>query len=323
MKFPAFDIFNITKRGLFIEAAGGGSDSGAGGGGIVTPPATSSGSGNDGGNAASSAAPGSAAGSPPAGGTGAGDDGNIAQLRGSYDTLKKAWEPAAALGRPEEVLGHAQTAVKLYTETQKLGKELGYSPASIQKAFKEDPVNTLAWLRNEIRTKGGQGNQGGDGKNANADVQKLVDDAVKKATAPYTEKVNKQEAEAAMKLVDTEFTRLHTAAFPTDGTNPMPEPMQNLFFDAMQMLMDTDPNCYTRIREGKTSDISKYYDEAKSILTKAHVSWNEWEQKKLGLGKDNGAGGGNKAGAADDKPSLQDIIEGNDKAVRSLKSMQR
>lgn len=322
MRFPAFDIFNITRRGLtFIEDAGG---AGAGGGGGTPVAPTTS---NDG-SSASSAAPGSAAGSPSAGGDGKGtgtgvEDGNIAQLRSSYETLKKAWEPTTALGKPEEVIGHAQTAVKLYNETQKLGKELGYSAASVQKAFKDDPVNTLAWLRNEQRTKGGQRDGGDGGANQNKDVQALVDAAVKKATAPYTERVNKQEAEVAMKLVDSEFVKLHTASFPTDGTNPMPDEMSNLFFDAMQMLMDTDPECYARIREGKTSDIAKYYDEAKSILTKAHTAWSNWEQKKLGLGGDGGKGGDAGKGKDDDgMPTLQEIIEGDPKAVKKLRSMQ-
>lgn len=260
--------------------------------------------------AASPAAPGSAAASPAAGDTKIDWATAPAQLRTAYETTKAQLEKYSALGiTPEQVQSAHATYTTIRTEAVELASDLGFTEAQVDRAMQKDPAGTLLWLRNKARESAPPANKDGD-------VESLVRTQVEQATKPINDYVNKQMTDSANTRFEGEFNRLFDAEYPD---KEFPAEIKSAFLDLTSEFIKYDKEALTRLKmDGKVSDVGKYYAQAKSYMEKLFTQWETYQTKKAGA---NGPPPPRKVGDVAPKLTIDDIIEGNEKAQGALSSM--
>jgi hypothetical protein len=263
--------------------------------------------------AASPAAPAAPAASPTAPSATAPVDWKSApaQLRQAYETTKAEHDKYLAIGKPDEVQAQVQQLQTIRTQTFDLGKKMGFSDAEIGEAFARKPVETLLWLRQQA-AQGRQPAAPGAAPQGPQDLEKMIDERL----SPVTTYLNQQATEAANSRFETEFTRIFNEAFP-EGENDVKE----FLFDFTSELMKYDQEALLRLKkEGKVSDVQKYFKTASDRLTNVFTKWQGYQQKRAGQKP-----GGVPQAAAPAGPgyTLQDVIEGNENAIKNIPSMRR
>lgn len=275
---------------------------------VTPPPAPPAGSTAESG---APPAPGSAAAPPPAG---APEPDGIKKLRETYETTKGQLEKYSQLGKLEEIQPRLTVAQNMWTEASKLGKGLGYDEGQISQAMQKDPVNTLVFLRTKQADAAAA-----RGPATTPNVDELVKHAIDKEVGPVKDYLNNQMTDQANSLFETTFNDLQATAFPEEQS--VPQDVRDLIYDYTSEAMKYDADALKRLKlERKTSDVKKYFDEAKERVLKVCRAYAEHEQKRAGGGPPPPPPGKPGTGT---KLSLDDIISGSDAAVKALPSMRR
>lgn len=236
-----------------------------------------------------------------------------AQLRTAYEQTKAEHDKYLAIGKPEDIQSQVTQFKAIQDQTFDLGRKLGYQDDELQEAFSKKPVETLIWLRQQAAARASAAPQRRTDPNApDKNLERLVDQRL----APVTEYLNQQATDAANGRFETEFGRLFTEAFPEGDTE-----LKEFLFDFTSELMKYDSAALLRLKkEGKVSDIAKYFKQASDRFNTVHTKYQGYQQKRLGgVKKDDPT----PAGPAKPGFNLQDIIEGNANAVAAIPSMQR
>jgi hypothetical protein len=211
-----------------------------------------------------------AVGSTPAGSPTAPDANaeNIKQLRTNYEALKPWEKIATTIKDPAAALAAYTRTQTMFTEGQKLAVKLGYTPESFKEAFEDDPIDTISTLRQEA-------NKADPQLAEQQRLQKLVDDATKRALQPQFEKENKIATDNAIKLMDTEIDRL--VADPKDGFGPdTPAEIKDAIHDVMDLLL-TDETMLAVKQGGNVAGVQKAFTEAKAQIIKVVNAFNKMQ----------------------------------------------
>lgn len=212
----------------------------------------------------SPASSGSAA-APPA----ATESPNIRMMREEIERRKLQVEPWEKLGiKPEEAARAHQTYQAITTEAVKLGKELGYEDAYVQQFLQKDPVGTLAQLRQFAKE---AKSQPLTPEQIERRLSQKVDERLKSFDQKETERSNKE----AEDRYNGERDRQIKAQFKDEEiTGDIREFVESTVDD----LMGRDPEAIARLREGKTADVAKYVQQAKTRFTKLFTSAQQRER---------------------------------------------
>lgn len=199
---------------------------------------------------------------------------NMRQLRTQYETIKKQLEGYTNLGKPED-LGQIHTQFQGWQkEASDIGVGLGYSPESIQAAFKKDPLGTLSLLRQERDKANPQASNLTDPKN----LQEFVNKQIAEGMKPITAYQNQQMTDAANARFEQHFDTAFSTAFPDKD---FPADVKKFMFEAVDLAMGYDQEAMFRLKfEGKTADIDKYFDQVKTLFLPAVNSYVTWQSKR-------------------------------------------
>lgn len=202
------------------------------------------------------------AGSPPVDGGGAApaaagagpESEGLRNLRTAYDGLKKNYEPWEKLGlKPEQVTQFKGVHESFFNRTAELAKQLNYDEAEVQEEFLKDPYGTLQFLEQEAAKATRDTDPAAKFK---ADLDKRV--------APLEKRLQAQDLKEANARFDGEFDRLFAESFKDAKFEASTE--ADLLYDAAAQLFRMDREALGRLREGKVSDVAKYFNEAKGML---------------------------------------------------------
>lgn len=211
-----------------------------------------------------SPAPGQTPGNSPAPNA---NDQNLRQMREGYERYSK-------IGKPEEIEGFKQVYEATFNHATQMAKALGYSEDEVRAALAKDPLKTVRFLEGKYQ----QASQNPDFQRSQ-EIEDRIAQAVRKATEPYNQHLNKQIAEQAF----TRFENTFNEALSADAaTKDSPAEVRELLFDYVSESMQYDPEAVKALREGKTAVVQKYFDEAKTRLFKVFTAWQAHETKKTG-----------------------------------------
>lgn len=281
-------------------------DAGAGGGAAASTSSTGAeGGGNAGGGGSSTAGQSGESSTPNAGQGGAagaeGNEANLRALRQNYETLKP-WEKAAQTIKDPNAALQAHTRVtKMFNDGLALAKQLGYTEDSYKAAFEDDPVDTLATLRNEHA-------KANPNAAEEARLRKIAEDAARKANQPVTEEINRQKTEVALNKLDGEINRLITDDKLGFGKDVSPEVREYLENMLDQMLPD-EVLAEVKIH-GKVSGVAPIFEQAKAQLIKVINAYN------ASLSRPNNSANGN--GRTFNRPAANGNGNGQPKQVHEL-----
>lgn len=279
--FLNYFLFACTMFAAGAAPLGGGSGAGAASGssgaGAGTSPA---GAGSSGAGTSDSGAgsPGSQA--QPGAQGGQQVDG-LRQLRETYETLKKEYEPWQKLGvKPEQVTQFQTVYQKTFEAAASIGRELGYPDEEIQEALAEDPQKTLDFLRNEAQRMQQGGNQRGGDQN----LQDLVAQHIEQAIGPIQQRENLRITNEANALFERTVHQLAAEAFKTEGIDIAKAPQDELFMltSVVSEILKYDPDALKALKyEGKTAAIQKAFTEACTMLDKYYLARSGRDRDRL------------------------------------------
>jgi len=228
----------------------------------------------------------------------------LAQLRAAHDTLKKEFEPFQKLNlKPDQIQQLQQrdsVYQKLYTESAKLAKQLGYADAEVAEALLADPVATLDFLRREAA---GQRPARGDGSE---DLSKRIEEAVNQAVEPLNERENARATSEANALFERTARQLAVEMFKQEGVpiDQVGEDEMGLLLNAAAEIMKYDEGALRSLKyEGKTASVQQAFQEAKTMLDKYFVARSGRSAKVAPPAKP-----GVSANAQGKKPTLDELI---------------
>ena len=220
---------------------------------------------------------------------------NIRQLREAYENLKREHEPYSKLGRADEISTHVSMAQRITNNAVQVGTELGYPEQEIRDAMAGDPEGTILFLRQK-QAEAAQ----------NQDPIKRVEQLLDKRFKPLEEKFHQKEESEALEKAHTLFTNAFGDGIKTlFKDEQVPEKEQDILYEATLLLLRRDGEAVTRLREGKTSDVTKYLTEARSLLDGYYLSRTQRENERVG-----GPKPGTTPGAKETKFTLDDLAEG-------------
>lgn len=244
------------------------------------------------------------------------NDENLRTLRTGYEKLKPWEQFAAKAGDPAKAAAAFDRYTAVQNEVFELGKSLGYTEESIQAAFEEDAVDTLAHLRGEMAK---QNPQFATRRQIEEETRRVTREALK----PVNEEINRQKTDVAIRTYENELNRLiddDKVGFGPD----MPKELRTVLHDIINLY--TPDNVLADIKvSGKVAGVQAVFNDVKTSFLSAVNHYNTWMNGKAGNGNGNanagnGNGNGNGNGAAAAKPNggnkpltLDDII--NDAGV--------
>ncbi len=222
----------------------------------------------------------------------------IELLRREYETTKSKLEPWEKLGaKPEEVGKSHQTYTKIFSEATNLATQLGYESQELQEAFEQDPVGTLAFLRQAV-----QKANGAEKPLTRADVQQLADKIASDKLKPFQQERELALDQKAEQAFDGEFDRQFKTSFPDDLPESNKEALKGLAWS----LLSEDKDAYGALRsKGDVAKVQAAFESAKKTLLKIVADYGTHERKRVGGKPPDGQGEGN----GNRKPqSLDDMI---------------
>lgn len=238
------------------------------------------------------AQPGSGAPSP---GASPADSPNMRQLREQYEALKSQYEPYSKLGKPEEISSHVAIARQITEHAVSIGTELGYSEQEIREALAADSQGTLEFLR----TKQAEAQQSGQHQ---PDVKKTIQAELNKALKPIQDRETKRLNDEANFRFDSTFDQELKALFKGET---LAEDERGFLYGLASHFVAGYEGARERLLEGKTGDVKKSLDEARSQLDKYYLARAQREAKRAPK-----PGGQGPSGQPEKKSyTLDDIIE--------------
>jgi len=205
-----------------------------------------------------------------------------------------------------------QTYNTVKTAQQTLATQLGFTKEDFDAAWKADPIKTamaIAEAQAEAQRTGQSGR--GDDK---PDLDKMVRDAVSKATKPANDFVNTQMAEAAMTKYNTTVTEAITA---DPIFKAAPPEVHQLAKDYLEEYFAGQPDILLAMKtKGDFSSVKEAVSYISGRLHTAFQSWLKHSNSTGGFGGDRqgqGNGGQGMGNGQGKRPSLDDII--NDPSV--------
>jgi hypothetical protein len=225
-----------------------------------------------------------------------------AQFRQQYETLKSQAEPYLKLGsKPEEIQSHMAIAQKFSTGVVEIGTALGYDEEEVRQSLASDPQGTYDFLRQK------QAEAEKNGTAQQPDIKKLLQKELDARLKPITEREEKRMNDEAVYRYDQAFDSQFNALF-KDELKDFPADEKATLYDVASFMFQGDKEAMARLKfEGKTSDVSKYVDQARSWLDKYFLARTQRDQKRAGI-----AGQSNPAqGNGDTKINIEDLIQGN------------
>lgn len=234
-------------------------------------------------------------------GTAPNNDQNIAVLRKSHEELTGKWQK---LGEYDHVSSRLSVIGKMETESSTLAQRLGYDQQDFNDAFAADPVKTLSILRQEAMEAAKRQDPDGSGRR----IEELVKRAVEQQTKPLTEEHNRQLTEKANTVFTNEVNRLISAEY-----KDAPQGVSNFLSDMVSEILKYDEKGLVDLKvHGKVAPVQAAFNVAKDMFLRAVTDYNSWQQKSQPIG--------NKVtpGAAEEKMSLDDIINGAPVATKRL-----
>ena len=256
----------VTILGMSIVGivAGGGEGGGGESAGSEGSP-SSSGSGTEAGNNGGSPPSGSGA-TPPVASP---ESPNIRQLREQYEQLKSQYEPYSKLGKPEEIQSHVSIAQKLTSTAVELGAALGYEEQEIRNALINDPDGTIAFLRAK------QAEAQKNGTAPQPDINKIIE----KKLQPIMQREEQRQNDEANSRFDSAFDQTIKTLYKDDALD---EGERGFLYTVASTIIANVDGARERILSGKSSDIQKAVDEARSYLDKYYLARVAREQKRIG-----------------------------------------
>src|SRR5436190_9693789 len=244
-------------------------DPNAGGGAAVAPAPAAPPAAPPAADPGASPTPGSAA-APPAA---VPESPNIKQLREQYEATKAQLEPWTRLNlKPDDVAAHYPVLQKMRTEATELGEALGYDAAEVQEFFLKDPVQVLAYLRQQRQTRQAQPLTQGD-------LKKQLDKMVEERLKPITQREDLRLNKEAEFRFDGEFDKL----FKTEFKDGLPDEVRDALYEMVGQLVGEDDAAIRRLKfEGQVSDVAKYFEQAKTRVLKTLAAWSAHERKRAG-----------------------------------------
>ena len=202
------------------------------------------------------------------------DSVGLRQLREQYEGLKSKYEPWEKLGaKPEEVSSRLPIIQKMWTEALDLGQKLGYDQKEVEDFLGKDPVQVLAYLRQQAQTRESQPL---DAKTIKSELDRMVSERLK----PITERENDRMNKEAEFRFEGEFDRLYKDNF-KDG---LPDEAKEALYEMVGQLVGEDDEAIKRLKfEGKLSDVAKHFETAKTRLLKVVTAMSAHERKRAGL----------------------------------------
>lgn len=258
------------------------------------------------GTGASAGSP-SAASTSSASGTDNPNDPNLQVLRDSH---KQYTEWKGKLGDFEQAHTTVQTFQRLSQEAETVGAKLGYTLEEVKASFKEDPVGTLAILRQEANAAARKvAGQGGQPRNqGQPDLKKMIQDELK----PITERHQQQIAREANNLFNTTVDSLVDTDFAEMRGSEEYKDAYNLISDAASELMKYDEAGLKALQAGgpqAVAAIKKAYADAKDIFVRGFTAYQKYLGRKSGQSTNTG-GNNNQGGNGNKKFTLDDFIAG-------------
>jgi hypothetical protein len=201
------------------------------------------------------------------------DSVGLKQLREQYEATKGKLEPWEKLNaRPEDVASQFPIIQKMATEAKTLGAQLGYDAKEVEEFFAKDPVQVLAYLRQQAQTREKEPLTQADLKK---ELDRMVEDRLKPITAREDARMNK---EAEFKF-NGEFERL----FNKDFKDGLPDEVKTAIFEMVGQLVGEDPEAIKRLKfEGQVADVAKHFEAAKNRVLKIFSAWSAHERKRAG-----------------------------------------
>ena len=226
----------------------------------------------------------------------------LRQLRESYETLKKDFEPWQKLNvKPEQVTQYSGVYQKVYGAASQLGKQLGYPDDEIAEALAEDPVRTLDFLRSQAQQ--GQQNQGGE-----QDLAELVQQHVEQALSPIQQRENVRATNEANALFERTVHQSAVESFKAEGIDVAQIPEDEMFMltSATSEILKYDEAALRALKyEGKTAAIQKAFQEARTLLDKYYLARSGRDRNRVNPQPNNGQQNNQQVNK---KPSLDDIL---------------
>lgn len=320
--------------------------SGSGGGGSEGSGSGSGGNSNSGAPPASTGAPGgsptptSGGGTPSGQGTPGQGQGSIdwatapAHFRTAYETQQAELARWTALGDHSVASMYVNNTQKMVGEAYQTGRGLGYSDQDIQDALRTDLVKTLTFLRTAQAKQGDQNGRGqGQGQGqGNGQGRGQIDPALKRELdqrlSPVEQHLDNQMVDAANQAFMTEYDRLFDDAYKEDAKT-MPKEVKEFFKDAVSEMFKYDVDGLKALKfQRDTKAIAKTFTQVKNRFDQALNAYHMWQLGKAGGGASgrSGQGGAPNAGAGGADSgwaglSLDDIAQGDDRAVKLIPSM--
>lgn len=242
---------------------------------------------------------------------------NLAVIRRSHEFVQK-------FGGVEKVTPAIERYTKMYDTSKTLATQLGYSPESFEDAFAQDPGMIHQHLIGEARRAQAERTA------ADGQVPKEVRDLLNRELAPVRSVLQRQRAEAANRIVDSDFdTRLSSHSLFTGKS--VPQGVKEAIYDRFVDLAVADQKTQQAILDnGDASGLAAHFDKAVADYFASVNAYNAWAN---GNGPQPGNSGGRPRGpdgqflpaaaapTSANPFSLQDVIDGEDNATKALPSL--
>lgn len=302
----------IHNRLLLTASPSVGAPTGAG---LGAPPAPAPGTG--GGSPAPSPAPAAPAaptappsgpGAPPVSPSGAlpANDPNLAVIRSSHDLVTKH-------GGAEVINRWSSFNLDtLNQEGSRLADSLGYTPESFAAAFKQDPIQTIAYMRDEA-ARAGRGPANGTG--TPPDPRTAMDSRL----GMVENAIRLQQVEKANTSVDGELSRVFADHAVFKGKQNVPADVTSFAQDLAREVLKYDQAGLDKILKGDLSPVKAAFDTAMDRFFKAVNAYSQW------IGQPTATPGGNGAPPTGTPPApatrnwnINDLIEGKEDAFQGM-----
>lgn len=235
---------------------------------------------------------------------------NIAVLRQSHELV-------ARLGGPEKAQAAYERVTALHNEGSELAQSLGFTPESFERAFNQDPADTIAFMRAEATKL--------DARQPNANQPPDINRVLDQRLGPLERQLRTQAVDKANGLVDTELTRLFSDHAIFKGATNVPPEISGFIQDLAREFMKYDNEGLKKVvSSGDSSLVKTHLDSAVDRFMKAVNAYSQWQATRgttpsatppaIGQPATPPAGSGWK---------LSDLIDGKEDAFQGLSSTRR